>query len=90
MEEEAPDSASDHHNEDDQPKSKMPKIKSEHHLSMDSGIEPPDIKKLKSSSSLDSSNTNSSGKQELRMGRIPKIKTEKVEDKSSATGNSWN
>merc|ERR1712141_539298 len=38
--------ASDHHNDDGQTKSKIPKIKSEHHSSLDSANEPPDPKKI--------------------------------------------
>jgi hypothetical protein len=80
--------ASDHHNDDGQPKSKIPKIKSEHHSSFDSANEPPDAKKLKTSNSLDAANANGSAKQELKMGRIPKIKQEKTDDKPSTVGSS--
>merc|ERR1711981_1470623 len=80
--------ASDHHNDDGQTKSKIPKIKSEHHSSLDSANEPPDAKKLKTSNSLDAANANGSAKQELKMGRIPKIKQEKTDDKSSTIGSS--
>merc|ERR1711994_917025 len=66
----------DHHNDDGQPKSKIPKIKSE-----DNTTDPPETKKLKPSGSLDSASSNSVGKQELKMGRIPKIKTEKSDEK---------
>merc|ERR1711902_334430 len=75
-------SVADHHNDEGQPKSKIPKIKSEDNATTD----PIETKKLKPSGSLDSVSSNNAGKQELKMGRIPKIKTEKSDEKSPSSG----